>query len=159
MEVKRTTAVLNTHLDSKQSDQSPFPKLVPELDGLAKPQIKDDSRVHVEVSTASRLGGVSQKSSSNDAIEQSDLPEAIKKLLIYLRELQAKIMAKVAELQKVMNDTKMRADLRKQRIQMLQTEIMALESGHIMATRELDKLMTKLDLSAEQKMQVADLLL
>lgn len=159
MEVKRTTAVLNTHLDSKQSDQSPFPKFAPELDDLAKPQIKDDSRVHVQVSTASRLGGMSQKSSSNETIEQSDLPDAIKKLLSYLRELRDKILVKLAELQKIMNDTKMRADLRKQRIQMLQAEIMALEAGYITATRALDKLITQLDLSTEQQMQVVDLLL
>lgn len=159
MEIKRTAQVLDPKLDSKQSDQSPFAKGLPVT--LKEPQAEPaEGRAQVDVSTASRLSSQTQIASrNNNDIVDSDLPEGIKKMLLHLREFQQKIMAKLAELQKLMADTKMRADLRKQRMQMLQTEIMALEAGYTKAGSELEKLMTLMDLSSEQKMTVADLLL
>lgn len=159
MEIKRTAQVLDPQLDSKQSGQPPFSRGLPVM--LSQRQaVPPEQQVHVDVSTASRLRSQSQTlTRDNDDIAQSDLPEGIKKMLVHLRELQQKIMAKLAELQKLMNDTKMRADLRKQRIQMVQTEIMALEAGYMQAGRALEKLMTQLAMSTEQKMTVADLLM
>lgn len=114
--------------------------------------------LHVDLSAAARMSSGAEAQKSNDDIEQSDLPEVLKILLKQLREIRQKIMEKLAELQKVMQDHKLPAELRKQRMQMLQSEIMGLEAAYIGINKEIEKLSRNDSLSAEQKMTMMQLM-
>ncbi len=157
MEIKRMGQVMNPYLDSKQSGYSPSSKQT-DLVAVERIEVREDPR-QVDVSTASRLGSQRQGGSrNNDDLERSGLPEDIKNQIAYLRELQRIMMAKLTEMQRVMENQTMRADMRKQRSQMLTTEIMVLETTYMTALRELEQLMQRWQLPLEQQRLALDLL-
>lgn len=114
---------------------------------------------HVDLSAASKMQGKNQSTDNNKDIDDSDLPDTMKTLLKRLREIRQQIMEKMAELQKTMNDSKMHPELRKQRVRMLQSEIMALEAAYIGLSKEIEKTLKRDDYSSEQKMQVAQFMM
>lgn len=156
MTVKQVSNVLNAQLDGGthyQQQKSSAPALPEAL----LPLTQKPTEIHVDLSEAAKMRSKGGAMISNQDIDESDLPDMIKQLLKKLREIKQKLMAKITELQKVMNDTQLRADLRKQRVQMLQTEIMSLEGAYMKVAGDLaDAVKT---LSSDQQMQASALMM
>lgn len=160
MPIKRVSRVLDGKLDTSNTPSSPYKsrrveELMPEAT-LAK---KRNADLRVELSAAAQLRSRRGSHRSMQDIEDSGLPEQVKDLLIAQRDSKQKIIRKISELQRLMHNTQLRADLRKQRIHMLQTEIMALETSYTQAIKQLDALMTQMEVSDEQADTVALLLM
>lgn len=158
MTIKQVPRVLAGQLDtSTQFNQRQSKSVVVDLkEPVASVVTKE---LHVDLSAAARMGSQLETRQSNDDIDQSDLPAVVKALLKQLRDLRQKIIEKLTELQKLMHDQKMHPELRKQRLQMLQTEIMALEATYVGVSQQLEKLSRGDTLSAEQKVSMAQLML
>lgn len=157
MLVKQVQQVIAGQLDtSTQHKSHKGSAAVPEAvtDALATPV---DS--HVDLSAASKMQSQRRNATNNQDIDDSDLPDLMKTLLKRLREIRQQIMEKMAELQKTMNDSKMHPELRKQRIRMLQSEIMALEAAYIGVSQEIEKAIKRDNYSSEQQMQIAQFMM
>lgn len=99
----------------------------------------------------------SQRTDKNADIDNSDLPDAIKTLLKMIRELRAALEKKMQELREVQADMSLTPEQKKERMQMIQTEISGISSALVGATQNLNKLINGDTLTDDQKMQAGAL--
>lgn len=160
MSIKRVSRVLDGKLDTSNTPNSPYQS---KATGVFVPEpLTAKSRntdLSVDLSAAAKLRSRKGMHRSMQDIEDSGLPEVLKDLLITQRDSKQKIIRKISELQKVKHNIKLRADLRKQRIHMLQTEIMALEASYTQAIKQLDSTMTQMEVPDKQADAIALLLM
>lgn len=158
MSIKRVARVLggklNTSSNPYQSTKSTSLMTSPAETGTKQ----EAAHSSVQLSEAARLRSKRKKPNSNEDIDEADLPESIKAQLHTQRELRRKIMQRISELQNIMNNKGLHHNLRKQRAQMLQTEIMALETEYVQQLRQIEDRVKAFHLSIEQTDQVTLLL-
>lgn len=99
----------------------------------------------------------SQRTDKNADIDNSDLPDAVKTLLKMIRELRAALEKKMQELREVQADMSLTPAQKKERMQMIQTEISGLSSALVGATQNLNQLLNGETLTDDQKMQAGAL--
>ena len=160
MTIKRVSRVLDGKLDTNNTPSSPYKPQVTEV--FVPESVKPRGQAYdlsVDLSAAAKLRSKKGMYRSMQDIQDSGLPDDFKELLIAQRDSKQKIIRKISELQKVKHNTQLRADLRKQRILMIQTEIMALEASYVQAIDKLDSLMSQTEVSDEQADRVALLLM
>lgn len=160
MTIKRVSRVLDGKLDTSNTPSSPYKSalikgLVPESSAAKK----STSDLRVDLSAAAQLRSKQGRHRSMQDIEDCGLSDQFKDLLITQRDSKQKIIRKISELQKIKHNTQLRIDLRKQRIHMVQTEIMSLESTYTQAIKQLDSLMTQMKVSEAQADVIALLLM
>lgn len=159
MTIKRVSRVLDGKLDSANTPSSPYKPKVTEVFMPEPSSPRGASTLSVDLSAAAKLRSKKGTHRSMQDIQDSSLPDSLKKLLITQRESKQNIIRKISELQKVKNNLQLPVDLRKQRTLMIQTEIMALEASYVEALNRLDRLMTQMGVSDEQADVVALLLM
>lgn len=91
-----------------------------------------------------------QSAQKNDEIDDSDLPDPVKKLLKMIRELQAQLQEKTQELQKLMAKTHLSEEERSQQAQQLQAQVSSLSSALATAMGQLMKLLKEAELTHTQ---------
>lgn len=159
MTIKRVSRVLDGKLDTANTPSSRYKPKVTEVFMPEPSLVRGASDLSVDLSAAAKLRSKKGTHRSMQDIQDSSLPDILKKLLITQRESKQNIIRKISELQKVKNNLQLPADLRKQRTLMIQTEIMALETSYVEALNRLDHLMTQMGVSDEQADVVALLLM
>ena len=112
----------------------------------------------VDISPLGRsLSAQSSQRTKNGDIDNSDLPDAVKTLLKMIRELRAALEKKMQELREVQADMSLTPEQKKERMQMIQTEISGLSSALVGATQSLNQLLNGDTLTDDQKMQAGAL--
>ena len=160
MTIKRVSRILDGKLDTSNTPSSPYKSTLTEsLAPKVSATQKRNPDLSVDLSAAAQLRSRKGRHRSMQDIEDSGLPDQLKDLLISQRDSKQKIIRKISELQKTKHNTQLRTDLRRQRIHMLQTEIMALETSYTQAIKQLDSLMTKMEIPDEQADVIALLLM
>ncbi len=160
MTIKRVSRVLDGKLDTSNTPSSPYKsKLAEALVPDTVTAKRNHTDASVDLSAAAKLRSKQGRHRTMQDIEESGLSEQFKDLLITQRDSKQKIIRKISELQKIKHNTQLRADLRKQRIHMLQTEIMALETSYTQAIKQLDHLMTQMEVSEGLADRIALLLM
>ncbi|MBC8999975.1 hypothetical protein IAI51_25950 [Pseudomonas sp. N40(2020)] len=117
----------------------------------------------VEGVKVSLSGASIEKSASaggdNRDIEESGLPENIQQLLKMIRNLQQQIAEKNARIKAVMADKTLSTEVKIAKLAALKGAIAALNNGLITANLSLSKVMNQSDLTPEQTMKTASLLM
>ncbi|WP_166222344.1 hypothetical protein [Pseudomonas atagonensis] len=117
----------------------------------------------VESVKVSLSGAAIEKSASaggdNRDIEESGLPENIQQLLKMIRQLQQQIAEKNARIKAVMADKTLSTEERIAKLAALKGAIAALNNGLITANLSLSKVMNQSNLTPEQTMKTAALLM
>ncbi len=98
-----------------------------------------------------------QASTKDSDIDNSSLPDTIKKLIKRLRELREKLEQKVQELQALSNSTAGNPEQRSMRIDALRTEVGALTAAMGSVSADLAQATRKF--SSDEKMLVASLIM
>ncbi|MCU1762461.1 hypothetical protein NTD84_22425 [Pseudomonas sp. 14P_8.1_Bac3] len=93
----------------------------------------------------------------NKDIEESNLPENIKQILIMLRRIQQQVAEKRARMQAVMADKRLSVEERRAKLIALQAAVDALNGGLITANMALSKATTQSNLTPEQVLKTASL--
>lgn len=112
--------------------------------------------IHVDLSATAQSMGKNQPAKNQD-IDDSDLPDAVKDLLKYIREIRAMLEEKMRELSAAMSDHSLSDEERRIRIDNLQTEVSMLNSALMSANGQLLKLMKSMDLSSGQQLNAGAL--
>lgn len=99
----------------------------------------------------------SQRTDKNADIDNSDLPDTVKTLLKMIRELRAALEKKMQELREVQADMSLTPAQKRERMQMIQTEISGLSSALVGATQNLNQLIKGDTLTDDQKMSAGTL--
>ncbi len=98
-----------------------------------------------------------QASAKDSDIDNSSLPENIKKMIKRLRELREKLEQKVQELQALSHSTAGNPEQRRMRIEALRTEVGALTATMSSVSADLAQATRKF--SSDEKMLVASLIM
>jgi hypothetical protein len=98
--------------------------------------------------------GQTRATAKNDDIEQSDLPGSVKEMLKLIRALRQQIVEKKAELEALLSQPGLDAQARQTQVEVLQSELAALQGALSSASASLIKAMREAGLSSEQ-MQAA----
>lgn len=163
MTIKRVSKVLDGKLNTSNTPNSPYRPSSSEAlltEGYEAPaQKRPWADSSVDLSEAAKLRSQQGRKRSMQDIEDSDLPESIKELLMELRHNKQLIIRKISELQAMKSNARVRAHVRRQRMDMLQTEIMALETSYKQELKHLDAMMTQMQMPNEQADVVATLLM
>ncbi|HEX5843029.1 MAG TPA: hypothetical protein VFY62_11150 [Pseudomonas sp.] len=114
-------------------------------------------REGLRVSLSDLARGMSAKASSNQDIDDSDLPESIKQLLKMIRELKAQIADKRAEVEALMAAQGLSPEAKRLKLEALQTELATLSGALASANANLLKLMHENNLSSGQMQSAASL--
>lgn len=116
-----------------------------------------DVRISMSGSTLA-TGRATDKAAARDSdIDNSNLPDTVKKLIKRLRELREKLEQKVQELQELSNSKTGNAEQRRMRIEALRTEVGALTSAMNSVSADLAEATRKF--SSDQKTAVAGLIM
>jgi len=94
----------------------------------------------------------------NADIDESNLPDEVKRLLKMIRELKAQLAEKMAELQALMAQGDRQDEAQQARVRGLQTEIGSINGALSTANAQLVKVMRDQKLSSEQSATVASLM-
>jgi len=117
--------------------------------------LRDSLRVSL-----SELGKArSAAAQKNRDIDESSLPDVLKDLLKMIRELKAQIEAKKAELKELMSDQSLDPETKRIKIEALQGELASLQGALSSANATLIKTMREQDLSDQQMLEVASLVM
>lgn len=139
-----TPEMKNSTADSAESFESSFKK-------------KMTQSIFVNISEQGKTKA--REAEKNKDIEESGLPDNIKDLLKYIRELKTQISEKQAELQKVMADKQQSEEEWEVKIKQLQSELVALNGALVNANLNLRKALEDSNLSDEQRSAAASLAL
>ncbi|MCF4994570.1 hypothetical protein GIW70_05800 [Pseudomonas syringae] len=129
-----------------------------DTDSLTSPSATLVESVKVSLSTAG-LDKSSHSGGDNRDIEESGLPENIQQLLKMIRQLQQQIAEKNARIQAVMADKRLSIEEKIAKLAALRGAIAGLNSGLITANLALSKVMNPSNLTPEQTMKTAALLM
>lgn len=123
----------------------------------SSPAGPEEVREGLRVSLSDLARGMSAKASSNQDIDDSDLPESIKQLLKMIRELKAQIADKRAEVEALMAERGLSPEAKRLKLEALQTELATLSGALASANANLLKLMHENNLSSGQMQSAASL--
>lgn len=120
-------------------------------------------RPRIEISQEGRTLSASRssqtdKSKSNDEIDDSGLPETIKGMLKQLRELNEQLAEQKAQLQAILAKQDIPAEERQARLAQVQGTINTLTGALSSVMNSLNKHMSEQDLSSEQRAKIASLI-
>ncbi|CAG9167801.1 hypothetical protein LMG23992_00917 [Cupriavidus laharis] len=97
--------------------------------GIAVKQPGTDVRISMSGSALASRGTAKEASTKDSDIDNSNLPDNVKKLIKRLRELREKLEQKVQELQELSNSTAGSPEQRRMRIEALRSEVGALTAA------------------------------
>lgn len=150
MSIKRVARVLGGKLNTS-SNPYQLNTSTSLIEPLAETKAKQAAASgSVQLSEAAKLRSKRKRPNSNEDIDEADLPESIKVQLNTQRDFRRKIIQRISELQDIMDNKSLHPSLRKQRSQMLQTEIMALETEYVQQLKQIEDRVKALHLSVEQ---------
>lgn len=120
-------------------------------------------RPRIEISQEGRALSASRssqtdKSKSNDEIDDSGLPETIKGMLKQLRELNEQLAEQKAQLQAILAKQDLPAEERQARLAQVQGTINTLTGALSSVMNSLNKQMSEQDLSSEQRAKITSLI-
>ncbi|MDT6963194.1 hypothetical protein QTN24_16980 [Cupriavidus sp. SZY C1] len=104
------------------------------------------------------LSKTEDKDATTRAIEDSKYPDAIKKLMIKIRDLQQQLRDKAAELQEAASDQKLPARQREMKVDAIRSAVGTLSSAIQAATATLNDTMTAMRLSSDDRKQIATMI-
>ncbi|XQU76642.1 hypothetical protein EPAKOI_004414 [Cupriavidus sp. H18C2] len=104
------------------------------------------------------LSKTEDKDATTRAIEDSKYPDAIKKLMIKIRDLQQQLRDKAAELQEAAADQKLPARQREMKVDAIRSAVGTLSSAIQAATATLNDTMTAMRLSSDDRKQIATMI-
>lgn len=119
----------------------------------------EEVREGLRVSLSELGQSLSAKAGESRDIDESGLPESIQQLLKMIRELQAQIAEKRAEIDALTADRSLDPEARRLRLGALQSELASLSGALASANASLVKLMRENGLSDEQMMTAASLVM
>lgn len=127
-----------------------------ELSLLASPTLVEGVKVSLSGAAIHKSAG---SGGDNRDIEESGLPENIQQLLKMIRQLQQQIAEKNARIKAVMADKTLSTEEKIAKLAALKGAIAALNNGLITANLSLSKVMNQSNLTPEQTMKTASLLM
>lgn len=132
-----------------------LPELTPDLAGRTPGDHLSSPMSTVTISPLGRSLSAqsSQRMDRHAAINNSDLPDAVKALLKMIAELRAALAKKLQELREVQADTRLTPAQKKERMQQIQTVISGLSGALVGATQDLVQALRSDTLTDDQKMQ------
>jgi hypothetical protein len=125
--------------------------------GIGTSRTGTDVRISMSGSTLAAGRAGKQASAKDSDIDNSSLPENIKKMIKRLRELREKLEQKVQELQALSHSTAGNPEQRRMRIEALRTEVGALTATMSSVSADLAQATRKF--SSDEKMLVASLIM
>ncbi|MDZ3825733.1 MULTISPECIES: hypothetical protein [Pseudomonas] len=123
---------------------------------LATPTLVEGIKVSLSGAAIEKSAGAG---GDNRDIEESGLPENIQQLLKMIRQLQQQIAEKNARIKAVMADKTLSTEVKLAKLAALKGAIAALNNGLITANLSLSKVMNQSNLTPEQTMKTAALLM
>ncbi|NNB43450.1 chemotaxis protein [Pseudomonas chlororaphis] len=132
------------------SPSSPSSHIAPTELGSDEDQAAPQESVKVSLSQEGKAKAAEEQNKNAD-IDASNLPEAVKKILKVIREIQEKIQKKMEEFETIKNDPSLSDKEREAKAQGVQVELAALTSQLTSRTNDLRRTENELKLSTGQR--------